>query len=138
MPSNKNLEKVSRWLSRWKPRLLLDKWAVMPSMEDKDPASKDGFVDMVVITVDTNNSEAWLRFYPRLWKESAEYQEMSTIHELAHIHTDHVRILLDKAVKAGVIDKQEVKEKIEDLTNTVAKIVYKVYQKKKSSSEYHI
>lgn len=139
MPSSKQkLELVNRWLSRWKPRLLLDKWAVMSKLAEKDPPARGGLMDMAYITVDTTNSEAWLEVCPRLWNESREYQEASTVHELAHIHTEPVRKLLDKAIRAGAIDKAEAKDQLEDLTNSIAKIVWAAHKRRPKKTEYHL
>jgi len=138
MPSTRQkTDLIWRWIGRWKPRLLLDKWAVIPKLDDHDPVRKDGVVDMAGSVVDQTNSECWLSVYPRLWKESKEYQEMTIIHEMAHIHTDPVRDLLMKSVKDGTLDKKDVTDKVEDLTNSIAKIVYLAYRRTKRK-EYHL
>lgn len=137
--SKKELEKINRWLTRWKPRLLLGKWAILPAIDRTDPtANKDGSLDMACITVDTVQSEAHMVLYPRLWEESREYQETTVCHELCHIHTETIRQLLQKAARAGAVDRQVATNALEDLTNTISKLVYTAYKKPKKSTQYHV
>lgn len=127
-------DKLIAW---WKPRLLLDKWAIIPKDSDEREKDRDGDPTVATNLIDPTNSESWLTTHPRFWEESEDYQDMTIGHELAHIHTLPVKIALDKAAAKRVISQKEAKDILEDLTNTIAKIVV-VNARRKRSVDYHI
>ena len=133
-------QKTDEWIAWWKPRLLLDKWAVIPSHKDKDitPAD-DEYIDHIQAqnTIDLANSECHLVTFPILWNDNEEgYQHMTIGHELAHIHTQLVAELLDKAVAKRLIKRKDANRLLEDLTTTIAKIA--LVNAKKRLPDYHI
>lgn len=131
-------QKVDRWIAWWKSRLLLNKWAIIPQHNNDDVAAdKNGCETAATTFADLANSECWLNIYPFMWRESADYQHMVIGHELAHIHTQPVKEALDKAVQKRALSQREADRILEDLTNTIAKIVV-ANARRKRSMEYHV
>ncbi len=135
--SNEKL--VHRWIDIWKPRLLLQKWGMTVRCMDKDIEQPNGRPMMACCIVDSQNSEAQIRLYPKLWLEPKGYQEISLVHEMAHVYTDPAREALELAVQEEAITKERATQIIEDLTNDIAKIAWKAHTKgRKDKGNYHL
>ena len=122
-------ERVNRWISKWKSKLLLDRWAIVVEYVAADPeyTRSDGTVAHAYaeISVDTRYREAALKIYPVLFRKPVGHQQATLLHEIIHIITNDVKTALDAAVRKGAISARNRDDVLEGITEDITKIILK-------------
>ncbi len=129
---------VTDILNVWKPRLLLQGWAVSYEFKEKDhPTSKD-MDTFATISINSKYTEAKINIYPAFWKKPIAYRKSTLIHEMAHMATEAVRDALIKAMNKKVITTEMMETLSEGITEYIAKIMVVAYTRKRKAKGYHL
>lgn len=132
-------KQLQKWVDVWKERLLLHRWGVTIHCAEKDIPQENNRTLHALSLIDTQNSESKIRLYPALWKEPSGFQEMTIVHELAHIYTNPLKQALELAVQEEAVTQEQADHIVENLTNDIAKIAYKAYTRgRKNGGGYHL
>ena len=121
-------EKVTRWVEKWKVRMLLTHWSVLINFADEaKDSSKFVVADM---TPNARYTDAVLRIYPGFWKEPANQQQAIIVHELAHNITDSVNDQLIRLVDKKLLSDTRRQDILEGVTEHLSKVMYRAYKVK--------
>lgn len=134
MPKSKE-DQVAAIVAKWKPRLLLDGWAVIPSLERESKAG-NGQQWLAAMDVNRRYTDARLTIYPDFWKDNKATQTVTLVHELLHIPTNAVREELSKLVSLGKLSEKRKDELVEQLVEYMAKVVYRAYTRSSKKKGY--
>jgi hypothetical protein len=125
-----NYDWVVRQVNRWKPRLLLDHWSVVVTLEEKDVEAGGGeYVARILPSERYTEAQLWI--YPTFFRRSLAYRKMTILHELLHIQTWPINVALHQAAKKGVISEKRQKDLNEGLTEYVTKLLTVAYSHRK-------
>lgn len=127
MATKAQQERIAKWVSRWKSRLLLDNWAIIIRYEEKDSEINrtDGALcdDFARIVIDRRYKEASLRIYPATLKAPLGFQKATILHEIIHIITWPLKEALERSCRKGAITVRERDDLFEGITEDITKIV---------------
>jgi hypothetical protein len=131
--------KISRLLNRWKPRLMLDNWAILTEFADEDrKETAEGDHLLAQIVTNPVYTEARITIYPIFFKEPYGQQVSTLVHELCHIHTHNVRGSLDTLAKHKLMSQKHANEISEAVTEQMSKMLIRSYKRGKKSIGYHL
>ena len=136
-------ERVSKWVTKWKDRLLLDGWGitVQYKAEDQQGERSDTEVTLTAaeVVVDHRYREARIIIYPVFFTRPIGYQRSTIVHEIMHIATDPVKMALDAANRRGVITDKRRDDVLEGVTEYFTKVLFRAYARtNKSLDNYHL
>lgn len=133
MPKKSKEETVTSLVSVWKPRLLLDQWAVMPTIKE---TTEDQPYDKTLATVEVipRYTDARMEIYPQFWLENSGAQRAAIVHELLHIPLHQIREALAQAVKKGLISEKRKDDLVEGVVEYITKVLVKAYSRNKKPS----
>lgn len=131
-PTKKQRAAVCRIVDKWKPRLLLDGWAVILVFAEEQGDSSDIKTDtLATMVTNSRYTEGRLTIYPAFFRESSEAQQACIIHELIHIRTEPLRLVLEQAANKRLISKKRAIDISEDNTEYITKLQWKSYFRNK-------
>lgn len=136
---NAQQEQILNWVSRWKKRLLLNGWTVITNFEsdpcENQPNLEYTLADMVV---NQRYTEGKLTVYPAMFREHEAAQELCIAHELIHIQTEELRVVLEKAANKGIISQKKAADLSEGVTEYITKLLWKKYDRSKKAKQVQL
>lgn len=133
-------EWVNKQVAKWKPRLLLNNWAVTVTMADEDIDVSEDVSFQATMQVNSVYTDSIMTIYPALFNKPTGYKQSTVVHELLHIPVHPINQALNQAVKKGVISDKKRQELVEGLTEYIAKLMFVAYTKRtqQSKDSYHV
>lgn len=125
---------VINLLDKWKPRLLLDHWAIMTHFAEDDLDMESNYEVLARVVVNSTYTEAKITVYPCFFKQPKGNQATTIIHELCHLHTERIRT----ALRTSKISEKQKVDLVESLTESIAKMFAKTYSRGRKSAKYHL
>lgn len=130
--------RIEKLLSRWKPRLMLDNWAILIEYADANKPATDAGTTLAEIVVNPTYTEARITIYPVFFTEPYGQQVSSLVHELCHLHTHKLQTILNTLVKHKLMTAKAATETHEAFTEQLSKMIIRSYKRGKKNGNYHL
>lgn len=113
--------KIFDWIEEWRHRLYLSEYSFDVGFEG-EPANEDdeesGLITKAEVDISHKYHRARMTFYPVMFELSDKIQEMTIVHELAHVHTE----ALSTAAR-GLTDSPAILKHLQDLTEELTDMI---------------
>lgn len=121
-------QKVHRWIKQWKSRWLLDHWDINVVFEDGKKPDNDGV--WASCSAEVKYTDATIYIWQPFWVDANSDEQRSEVicHELAHVHTWELALLVARAQNGLLVTQHELNMADEGLTERVAKALFRAYR----------
>jgi len=123
-PTDAQKKRISRWVDKWKRRLILNEWNILVryQMHDLEP---DGTF-YVIGQMDDNHvyMKGTLKIFPQFWERTPATQEETIVHELCHCIASEYSQAMADAMAGNLFTPRQRSEMNERLVQRITNAVF--------------